>query len=75
MEVHGTDDSIVPIAEARAFAARLRAVSPCPTVFLELPGAQHAFEIFATVRTDAVVRGVHRFLASVHRSRPGNFGP
>ncbi len=75
MVVHGTDDSLVPIAEARAFAARLQEVSACPTVFLELPGAQHAFEVFATVRSDAVVRGVHRFLTSVHRSRPGAHGP
>ena len=75
MVVHGTHDSLVPIAEARAFAARLREVSACPTVFLELPGAQHAFEIFATVRSDAVVLGVHRFLTWVHRSQPGDHGP
>jgi acetyl esterase/lipase len=75
MVVHGTSDSLVPIAEARAFAARLREVSTGPTVFLELPGAQHAFEIFHSVRSEKVVRAVHRFLASVHRSRQGDFGP
>ena len=75
MVVHGASDSLVPIGEARAFAARLREVSTCPTVFLELPGAQHAFEIFHSVRSEAVVRAVHRFLASVHRSRQGDFGP
>ena len=75
MVVHGTNDSLVPIGEARAFAARLRDVSTGPTVFLELPGAQHAFEIFHSVRSEVVVRAVHRFLASVHRSRQGDFGP
>ena len=71
----GPSDSLVPIAEARAFAARLREVVDGPTVFLELPGAQHAFEIFHSVRSEAVVRGVHRFLASVLRSRQGDFVP
>jgi acetyl esterase/lipase len=75
MVVHGTDDSLVPIQEARAFAARLREVSNQPTVFLELPGAQHAFEIFDSLRSEAVVRGVHRFLASVHRSQSGDNDP
>ncbi len=75
MVVHGTDDSLVPIREARAFAARLREVSTCPTVFLELPGAEHAFELFYSARSEAVVRGVHRFLASVHLSRRWDFGP
>jgi acetyl esterase/lipase len=75
MVVHGTTDSLVPVAGARAFAARLGEVSPGPTVFLELPGAQHAFEIFHSVRSEAVVRGVHRFLAFVEGSRRGDFGP
>jgi acetyl esterase/lipase len=75
MVVHGTSDSLVPIAEARAFAARLREVSAGPTVFLELPGAQHAFEIFHSVRSEKVVRAVHRFLASVYRSGQRDFGP
>jgi acetyl esterase/lipase len=68
MVVHGTADSLVPIEEARAFATRLRDVSASPVAFLELPYAQHAFEIFDTVRSEAVVRGVHRFLASVHQA-------
>jgi acetyl esterase/lipase len=67
--VHGTDDSLVPIVEARAFAARLRAVSTSPVVFLELPGTEHAFEIFHSVRSEAVVRGTHRFLTAIHESR------
>ncbi|HXY92200.1 MAG TPA: alpha/beta hydrolase [Acidimicrobiia bacterium] len=75
MVVHGTDDSLVPVEEARAFAARLREISSSPTVFLELPHAQHAFEVFDTVRSEAVVKGVHRFLASVHLSRLGELGP
>jgi acetyl esterase/lipase len=68
MIVHGTDDSLVPVEEARAFAARMDEVSSSPTVYLELPHAQHAFEIFDSVRSEAVVRGVHRFLAAVRNA-------
>jgi len=75
MVVHGTDDSLVPIEEARAFAERLRTLSPGPTVFLELPGTQHAFEILHSIRSEVVVEAVHRFLVLVHRSRQGDFGP
>ena len=75
MIIHGTDDSLVPIREARAFAERVREMSTGPTVFLELPRTQHAFELFYSVRSDAVIRGVHRFLAAVHRSQHEDFGP
>jgi acetyl esterase/lipase len=65
MIVHGTADSLVPVAEGRAFAAALREVSSQPVVYLELPGAEHAFEIFHSMRSEATVRGVHRFLEQV----------
>ena len=71
MIVHGTDDSLVPVEEARAFAARMREFSSSPTVYLELPHAQHAFEVFDSVRSETVVRGVHRFLASVRNAGGG----
>jgi acetyl esterase/lipase len=71
MIVHGTDDSLVPVEEARAFAARMREFSSSPTVYLELPHAQHAFEVFDSARSETVVRGVHRFLASVRNERGG----
>ena len=34
-------------------------------MYAELPGAQHAFEVFASVRTGHVIRGIERFLAYV----------
>jgi acetyl esterase/lipase len=65
MVVHGTADSLVAVEAARAFVAELREVTARPVVFVELPAAQHAFEVFHSVRSDAAVRGVHRFLAAV----------
>ncbi len=64
--VHGTHDTLVPVGEARAFVAMLRAVSRSPVAYVELPQAQHAFEVFSSVRTAHVVRGVGRFLAWVY---------
>jgi acetyl esterase/lipase len=67
--VHGTHDSLVPVAEARLFVDLLRAASKSPVAYAEMPGAQHAFEVFASARTAHVIRGVGRFLAYVHATR------
>ena len=64
--IHGTHDSLAPVDEARAFVQHLRETSRAPVVYAELPGAQHAFEIFHSLRTRHVVRGVDRFLAFVY---------
>jgi acetyl esterase/lipase len=65
--VHGELDSLVPVAEGRKFFAELRAVSEAPCVYFEVPGAQHAFEIFPSPRTLHVLRGVERFTRAMHR--------
>jgi acetyl esterase/lipase len=64
--VHGTHDSLLDVADARAFTARLRETSRAPVVYAELEGAQHAFELFHSPRTHHVIRGVHRFLGTVY---------
>ncbi|MDX1649773.1 MAG: alpha/beta hydrolase [Myxococcota bacterium] len=69
--VHGTHDTLVPVEEARGFVQRLREVSHEPVAYAELPGAQHAFEVFHSIRTRHVVHGVARFLAAV-RVRAGH---
>ncbi|MEO5709115.1 MAG: alpha/beta hydrolase [Nocardioidaceae bacterium] len=60
--VHGRTDSLVDVDQARQFVAALRAVSREPVAYAELPGAQHAFDVFPSIRSAAVVRGVDRFL-------------
>lgn len=60
---HGTDDTIVVVDDARDFVARLRAVSASPVVYAELPGAQHAFDLLASPRCEAVVDGIEVFAA------------
>ena len=63
--IHGTADTLVPLAEARRFFARLKEVSQEPVALIEVPGAQHAFEVFPSVRTERATDAAARFLAWV----------
>jgi len=69
--VHGANDTLVPVEQARAFVAMLRAESKNPVAYAELPGAQHAFEVFDSPRTIFAASAVHRFLEAV-RVREGH---
>ncbi|HET6153542.1 MAG TPA: alpha/beta hydrolase [Marmoricola sp.] len=60
--VHGVDDGLVSIKQARAFVAKLREVSKGMVSYLELPNTQHAFEVFSSVRSQSVLRAVERWL-------------
>ena len=71
--IHGTNDTLVPVEQARAFATLLQAESKNPVVYAELDGAQHAFELGDSPRTFATVRAVHRFLETI-RAREGHTG-
>jgi acetyl esterase/lipase len=64
--IHGDLDVLAPVEDARDFVARLRAVSGEPVYYLELHGAQHAFETFASIRANAVVDAAARFLNAVY---------
>jgi acetyl esterase/lipase len=64
--VHGDFDSLVPVAEARGMYAALRSVSREPVAYAEIPGAQHAFEIFPSLRSALAIDGVERFLFFVY---------
>ena len=65
MLLHGTNDSLVPVDGARRLARALRASSNQPVVYAELPKAQHAFDIYGSVRTLYAVRAVEEFLSYV----------
>ncbi len=66
--IHGELDVLAPIEDAREFVDRLRAVSTSPVYFLELRGAQHAFETFASIRANATVDAAARFLTAIWTS-------
>ena len=64
--LHGTNDSLVSVRGARRFVGELRATSTSPVAYAELPGAQHAFEIFGSRRAHASAEAVERFLGTVY---------
>ncbi len=69
--IHGTHDTLVPVAEARRFVEALRAVSDAPVLYAELPYAQHAFDVLPSVRSAHAVAAVVRFVEAVrHRAAP-----
>jgi acetyl esterase/lipase len=69
--LHGDNDSLVPVAQARTFVDELRKESTQPVVYAELPGAQHAFEILPSIRAYAAAHAVERFLAVVRSEHGG----
>ena len=70
--IHGTADTMAPIASARRFAAVLREKSASPVLFAELPGAQHAFELFYSLRTHYALEAAERFCQTLHRTYLGS---
>jgi acetyl esterase/lipase len=64
--LHGTNDSLVPVEQARSFTARLTEVSRQPVVYAELAYAQHAFDIFGSARAAHAAVAVEQFLAEIY---------
>jgi acetyl esterase/lipase len=67
----GDQDTYSPrfLAIARDFVEELRGATSAPVVYAELPGGQHAFDVFSSPRFEAVVDGVEEFTRWV-RSQP-----
>jgi acetyl esterase/lipase len=72
--LHGVNDSVIPIEQARAFVGRLRSASLQPVAYAELPRAQHAFDMAPSVRVHHTAHAIERFLAVV-RSQHGGATP
>ena len=75
MLLHGDNDSLVPVDGARRLTRALRASSDQPVVYAELPKAQHAFDIYASLRTLYTIRAVEHFLAYVRAGYVLEGGP
>jgi len=71
--VHGSTDAIVGVEQSRRLVDALRATSPSPVGYAELPHAQHGFDALASARTAHTVDAVYRFLTTVHQ-RAGSAG-
>jgi acetyl esterase/lipase len=64
--IHGASDTLVPVHEAREFSRVLSEKSPSPHAYAELPGAQHAFELFTSLRSTRVNDASCRYLCLMY---------
>jgi len=72
--IHGDRDTLVPVGDARDFVERLRAVSKRPVRYVELPAAEHAFDLWPSERTARIAEGIGRFLTAIARGARGRPG-
>lgn len=73
--IHGGQDTLTPADRARALAERARRSSADPVVYAELPGAQHSFDLVASIRFEAVVDGIEAFAESITAPRLSRANP
>lgn len=64
--IQGDSDTLVSAPEAAYFAARLRDTSKKSVCYVEIEGAQHAFDIFVSLRSEHCKHGVQKFLSYLH---------
>jgi acetyl esterase/lipase len=62
--IHGENDLFVRPADARAFVERMRAGSSHPVEYVQLPGGHHDFDLYESIRSNAVSIAVDRFIES-----------
>ena len=63
--IHGGRDSMVPVTTAQVFARALKETSQAPVAYAELNQAQHAFDVFPSLRTNLAVRAMATFAENV----------
>jgi acetyl esterase/lipase len=62
--IHGENDLLVRPSDAREFVERMRASSSVPAEYVELPGGHHNFDLYESIRSNAISVAVDRFIMS-----------
>jgi acetyl esterase/lipase len=70
--IHGQQDTIIPVGEARAFHEKLQAVSRNPVGYCEVPRAGHAFDLVDSAHARHCAVEVGKFLTEVHSTHRPN---
>lgn len=63
--VHGNQDNVVPVEQARRFVNHLRNEASSPIVYMELPHATQLIDLFHSLRSEAVFHGIEAFATYV----------
>ncbi|WP_332644973.1 alpha/beta hydrolase [Aeromicrobium sp.] len=66
--IHGANDTVVSVTQARAFVKALKDKTDASITYAELPGTQHAFEVFSSIRSQHTIAAVSRWL-QWHRAK------
>lgn len=69
---HGDRDTLTPLEGAGAFVEKLLSTSSNPVVYGVLPGGQHTFDLFHSIRFEMVINGIEAFTTYV--IAPGDAG-
>ena len=69
--IHGSGDSVIPVAQARQFVETLSATSDESVTYLEFPGAGHGFDMTDGARTGTMAKAVGLFLNQIRRNSAG----
>jgi acetyl esterase/lipase len=73
--IHGGQDTLTSPERAGALAERARSASASPVVYVELPGAQHSFDLLSSIRMEAVGEAIEVFAAATpHGARAAGTG-
>ena len=62
-------EALAFVEDARLFVKALRSVSKRTVAYAEVPGTQHAFDVFHSVRSAHALNAVSRFLEITHAQR------
>jgi acetyl esterase/lipase len=73
--VHGKLDALVRREDACAFAEHLGTVSRQPVAYAQLPGANHNFDLFPSLRLSAVADAIARFAELTMGASPAPYTP
>ena len=60
--IHGDSDTLTPKEEARKFVEELRKISNQAVAYAEIVGAQHAFDVFPSIRSEYCKLGIEHFV-------------
>ncbi len=73
--VHGRNDTYVAADGARRLVEHLRRQPAGIAAYAELPGGQHGFDLFSSIRFEAVVDGIESFAAWVRSGQVASTNP
>lgn len=73
--IHGENDLMVAPSQAREFVERIRVHPSQAAEYVELPGGHHDFDLYESIRSDAISIAIERFIMnSVRESHLASSG-